>query len=78
MEQRAKSSLVPVPEGEGCDAVYVADQIEAHEAVIKLFQQPAEDPEVPTLQERVKQTLPTLEMHLEMAKKLQMTHRQAE
>ena len=25
MEQRAKLSLVPVPEGEGCDAVYVAD-----------------------------------------------------
>ena len=46
--------------------------------MIKLFQQQAEDPEVPALQALVKQTLPTLEMHLEMAKKLQMTHRQAE
>ena len=75
LQQQASLAMFQASEGEDFDAAYVAQQIEAHEALIKLFQQQAEDPEVPTLQERVRETLPKLEMHLEMAKKLQMTHR---
>lgn len=78
VEQQARSAMLQASEGEDFDAAYVAQQIEAHEALIKLFQQQAEDPEVPALQELVRETLPKLEMHLEMAKKLQMTHRQTE
>ncbi|MDD2051077.1 DUF4142 domain-containing protein [Pseudomonas putida] len=78
LEQQARAAMFEAPQGDGFDAAYVVHQIEAHEAMIKLFQQQAEDPEVPALQELVRQTLPTLEMHLAMAKKLQMTHRQDE
>lgn len=78
LEAQAGSAMLQAAEGEDFDAAYIAQQIEAHEALIKLFRQQAEEPGIPALQELAREALPKLEMHLEMAKKLQMTHRQDE
>lgn len=65
-------------EGDDFDAAYIAHQIKAHEQVIELFTQQARETESPQLQTLIKDTLPKLEMHLDMARKLEMTHRLAE
>ena len=71
---KAKAMILQVRDGENFDKAYANNQVVAHEETIKLFQQAAasDDAEVSAW---AKKTLPKLEHHLEMAKKLQsQTH----
>ena len=71
---KAKAMILQVRDGENFDKAYANNQVVAHEQTIKLFQQAAasDDAEVSAW---AKKTLPKLEHHLEMAKKLQsQTH----
>lgn len=71
---KAKAMILQVRDGENFDKAYANNQVVAHEQTIKLFQQAvaSDDAEVSAW---AKKTLPKLEHHLEMAKKLQsQTH----
>lgn len=76
--QAADALMFRAPEGVDFDAAYVAHQIKAHEQVIELFKAQARESDSPQLQALIENTLPKLEMHLDMARKLEMTHRLAE
>ncbi|BBP75695.1 DUF305 domain-containing protein [Pseudomonas gingeri NCPPB 3146 = LMG 5327] len=71
---QARKLMLQVQEGESFDVAYVANQIKSHEQVIKLFEDEARDSQSPELKAFAQQTLPKLEMHLDMARKLEMTH----
>jgi len=71
---RARKLMLQVQEGESFDIAYVANQIKAHEDAIQLFKDEAEHSASPELKAFAIQTLPKLQMHLDMARKLEMTH----
>ncbi|WP_191486469.1 DUF4142 domain-containing protein [Pseudomonas sp. FEN] len=71
---RARKLILQVQEGESFDIAYVANQIKAHEDAIQLFKDEAESSESPELKAFAIQTLPKLQMHLDMARKLEMSH----
>lgn len=71
---KIKKLLLEVQQGDSFDAAYVANQIKAHSEAIERFKAQARDPSSPELQAFAKQYLPKLELHLEMAKKLELTH----
>lgn len=61
--------------GKDFDAAYVAQQIQAHEQAIEMFKAQAADDSSPELKAVIDTALPKLEMHLDMARKLEMSHR---
>lgn len=71
---RARKLMLQVQEGESFDIAYVANQIKAHEDAIQLFKDEAEYSASPELKAFAIQTLPKLQMHLDMARKLEMSH----
>ncbi|NWB91570.1 DUF4142 domain-containing protein [Pseudomonas agarici] len=71
---RARKLMLPAGEGESFDVAYVAHQIKSHERLIKLFKDEAQQAQSPELKAFAQQTLSKLEMHLDMARKLEMTH----
>jgi len=71
---RARKLMLQVQEGESFDIAYVANQIKTHEDAIQLFKDEAEHSASPELKAFAIQTLPKLQMHLDMARKLEMTH----
>ncbi|NWB86741.1 DUF4142 domain-containing protein [Pseudomonas gingeri] len=71
---RARKLMLQVQEGESFDIAYVANQIKAHEDAIQLFKDEAEHSASPELKAFAIQTLPKLQMHLDMARKLEMSH----
>lgn len=71
---RARKLMLQVQEGESFDAAYVANQIKAHEQAIELFENEARESQSPELKAFAEQTLPKLRMHLDMARKLEMSH----
>ncbi|WP_145914769.1 DUF4142 domain-containing protein, partial [Pseudomonas syringae group genomosp. 3] len=56
------------------DQAYANNQVSAHEQAIKLYKEEAENGKDPELKAFAKATLPTLEKHLEHAKKLAAAH----
>ncbi|QXI26994.1 DUF4142 domain-containing protein [Pseudomonas vanderleydeniana] len=75
---RARKMILQVQEGESFDVAYVANQIKAHEQVIKLFEDEASQSQSAELKAFAEQTLPKLRMHLDMARKLEMSHHQGD
>ncbi len=73
---KAKKMILQMRDGESFDEAYANNQIKAHEETIKLYRE-AETVEDPELKAFVKQTLPKLEKHLEMAKQLAASHKKA-
>ncbi|MDB5983336.1 MAG: putative outer membrane protein [Pseudomonas sp.] len=67
---RAKKMILQYREG-SFDKAYVNNQVKAHEAAIKLFQDEAKTSQTPELTAFVKETLPKLQQHLDAAKQLQ-------
>jgi putative membrane protein len=67
---RAKKMILQYREG-SFDKAYVTNQVKAHEATIKLFQDEAKTSQTPELTAFVKETLPKLQQHLDAAKQLQ-------
>jgi putative membrane protein len=67
---RAKKMILQYRDG-SFDKAYVNNQVKAHEATIKLFQNEAKTSQTPELTAFVKDTLPKLQQHLDMAKQLQ-------
>jgi putative membrane protein len=67
---RAKKMILQYRDG-SFDKAYVNNQVKAHEATIQLFQNEAKTSQTPELTAFVKETLPKLQMHLDMAKQLQ-------
>ncbi|WP_122446424.1 DUF4142 domain-containing protein [Pseudomonas viridiflava] len=70
---RAKKTLLDLRD-ESFDRSYANNQVMAHEQTIKLFKEEAENGKDPELKAFAKATLPTLEGHLEHAKKLAAAH----
>ncbi|KPW37636.1 Uncharacterized protein ALO59_02993 [Pseudomonas amygdali pv. mellea] len=56
------------------DQAYANNQVIAHEQATKLYKEEAENGDDPELKAFAKATLPTLEQHLEQAKKLAAAH----
>lgn len=56
------------------DNAYINNQVKAHEAAIKLFQDEVRTSQTPALTTFAKDTLPTLQRHLDMAKQLQANY----
>jgi len=55
--------------GDQFDTQYLQDQLKAHEKAIALFQKEADDGADPQLKQFASDTLPTLQMHLDMIQK---------
>src|SRR3989338_2077472 len=72
---KAKAMILELRSGESFDEAYTNNQVEAHEATIELFSEQSEDAEDPDIKAFATSTLPKLEQHLEMAKRLADTHK---
>ncbi|WP_122690947.1 DUF4142 domain-containing protein [Pseudomonas viridiflava] len=70
---QAKALILEMRE-KSFDQAYANNQVMAHEQTIKLFKEEAENGKDPELKAFAKATLPTLEGHLEHAKKLAAAH----
>jgi putative membrane protein len=70
---RAKNMILQYRDA-SFDKAYVNNQVAAHEAVITLFQDEVRTSQTPALTAFAKDTLPTLQRHLEMAKQLQANY----
>ncbi|WP_249583124.1 DUF4142 domain-containing protein [Pseudomonas viridiflava] len=70
---QAKALILEMRE-KSFDQAYANNQVMAHEQTIKLFKEEAENGKDPELKAFAKATLPTLEVHLEHAKKLAAAH----
>lgn len=57
--------------GNDFDKLYIQDQVNDHNKVIDMFQTEAEQGQDPQLRDFAKNTLPTLQHHLQMAKSIQ-------
>ncbi|WP_026145441.1 DUF4142 domain-containing protein [Pseudomonas asplenii] len=75
---RASKLILQVQEGESFDVAYVANQIRTHEQAIKLYEEEAHQSQSPELKTFAEQILPKLRMHLDMARKLEMSHHQGD
>ncbi|WP_263146255.1 DUF4142 domain-containing protein [Pseudomonas sp. RIT-PI-AD] len=75
---KAKEMILKLRSGESFDEAYANNQVKAHEATVKLFREEAETADDADLKAFAKDTLPTLEKHLEAAKKLAATHKKAD
>lgn len=73
MMDRVKKLILEYREG-SFDKAYANNQVSAHEETLELFQEQAQNADVPPLQDYAKKYLPKLEAHLEQAKKLQAAH----
>lgn len=73
MMDRVKKLILEYREG-SFDAAYANNQVLAHEQSIELFQEQADEADIPPLQAFAKKYLPRLQAHLEEAKKLQAAH----
>lgn len=71
----AKKMILEIRE-ESFDKAYANNQVAAHEKTVELFKKEAASSDAPELKAFATKTLPTLEQHLEMAKKLQAAHSQ--
>jgi len=67
---KAKAMILRVRDGESFDEAYINNQINAHEETIELFRRAAANNHG-ALSEFAKESLPTLEKHLQMARDLQ-------
>ena len=67
---RAKKMMLEYREG-SFDKAYATNQVKAHEDTIELFNNELQTSQTPELTAFVKETLPKLQHHLEMAKQLQ-------
>lgn len=74
MMDRVKKLILEYREG-SFDAAYANNQVLAHEQTIELFQEQADEADIPPLQAFARKYLPRLQAHLEEAKKLQAAHR---
>lgn len=75
LSRNAEKMALLVPDGASFDAAYAKHQVDAHEQTIRLFTQQSTSTAAPTeLAAYARKTLPTLEHHLDMAKKLQAQH----
>ena len=75
LTSKAKKMMLEVRKGDSFDTAYANNQVKAHEDTIKLFTKESESPaEHAELKAFATQTLPKLEQHLEMAKKIQAQH----
>lgn len=73
---RAKAMILQLRDGENFDQAYANNQVVAHEQTIELYRDYIQDGENADLKRFAEQTLPTLEQHLEHARKLQAQHDQ--
>ena len=67
---KAKAMILEMRDGEDFDQAYARNQVNAHEQVIELFREAAQGVNDEALRAFAKEKLPTLEEHLEMARKL--------
>ncbi|TRX75910.1 DUF4142 domain-containing protein [Pseudomonas mangiferae] len=74
---KAKAFILKLRDGESFDEAYANNQVKAHEATIELFRDEAETADDAELKAFAKKTLPKLESHLDMAKKLAAAHKKA-
>ncbi|WP_134942684.1 DUF4142 domain-containing protein [Pseudomonas syringae] len=70
---KAKAMILEMRE-KSFDQAYANNQVSAHEQAIKLYKEEAENGKDPELKAFAKATLPTLEKHLDHAKKLAAAH----
>ncbi|MCF5805843.1 MULTISPECIES: DUF4142 domain-containing protein [Pseudomonas syringae group] len=70
---KAKAMILEM-RGKSFDQAYANNQVVAHEEAIKLYKEEAENGKDAELKAFAKETLPTLEKHLEHAKKLAAAH----
>ncbi len=73
---KAKAMILQMRDGENFDQAYANNQVVAHEQTIELYRDYIQDGENADLKRFAEQTLPTLEQHLEHARKLQAQHGQ--
>lgn len=73
---KAKAMILELRSGESFDEAYANNQVAAHEATLELFREQSEDEDAEDtdIQAFATSTLPKLEQHLEMAKRLADTH----
>lgn len=74
LTNQAKAKILEMRD-ESFDQAYANNQVNAHEDTIELFTKQAESKDNEELRAFAKQTLPTLQHHLQMAKKLQSAHK---
>ena len=67
---KAKAMILEMREGESFDQAYANNQVKAHEQVVELFTRASQSSTDSDVQKFAKDKLPTLQEHLEMAKKL--------
>ena len=67
---KAKGMILEMRDGEDFDQAYARNQVNAHEQAIELYREAAQGVNDEALQAFAKEKLPTLEEHLEMARKL--------
>ena len=71
----AEKMALQVPEGASFDAAYAKHQVDAHEQTLKLFTKRSRSTASPAeLAAFASKALPTMQHHLDMAKKLQAQH----
>lgn len=70
---RVKKLILEYREG-SFDQAYANNQVAAHEQTVELFQEQAEEADVPPLQAFASKYLPRLRAHLEEARKLKAAH----
>ncbi|MBA1272158.1 DUF4142 domain-containing protein [Stutzerimonas azotifigens] len=71
---KAKAMILQMRDGENFDQAYANNQVVAHEQTIELYRDYIQGGENADLKRYAEQTLPTLEQHLEHARKLQAQH----
>lgn len=72
-QEKMKASLQKL-DGAAFDSRYASMMVKDHEEDVALFREEANTGKDPTLRAFAQKTLPTLESHLDMAKKLQSAH----
>lgn len=73
LTEKAKKMILEMRD-ESFDKAYANNQVKAHEDTVALFKKEAASSDNAELKAFAQQTLPTLEHHLDMAKKLQAQH----
>nr|WP_298142327.1 DUF4142 domain-containing protein [uncultured Pseudomonas sp.] len=73
---KAKTMILKLREGESFDEAYANNQVQAHEDTIELFRNYAQQGQDQEIKSFAKETLPTLEEHLQKARALVAAHGQ--
>lgn len=71
---QAKTMILQLREGESFDEAYANNQVQAHQEAIELFRTYIRQGEDQDIKAFAQEILPTLEEHLQMAKKLAAAH----